>query len=153
MTSPPSLSVRRARTTDAHIIAKFNRALARETENRRLSPAKTLAGARSLIAKPAYGFYLLAERKEQVIGQLCVTYEWSDWNDGVYWWIQSVYVRSDCRGQGVFRALFDEVRRLMARDRSSAGLRLYTHVTNRRAQGLYRRLGMAKAPYLMYEMD
>jgi ribosomal protein S18 acetylase RimI-like enzyme len=81
------------------------------------------------------------------------TYEWSDWRNGWFWWVQSVYVRSDYRGRGAFRTLYDHVRRA-ARDAGDViGIRLYVERDNRSAQETYRRLGMKEMPFhLMQEL-
>ncbi|MBM3871694.1 MAG: GNAT family N-acetyltransferase, partial [Verrucomicrobia bacterium] len=84
--------IRPARATDAAVIARFNRAMAQETEQRKLSPARVLRGVKALLADPAKGVYFVAESGGEVIGQLLITYEWSDWRNGNFWWIQSVFV-------------------------------------------------------------
>ena len=70
----------------------FNIAMARETEDKILFPVKVRAGMRAVIRHPDHGFYLVAELEGQIAGSLLVTREWSDWRNGVFWWIQSVYV-------------------------------------------------------------
>jgi ribosomal protein S18 acetylase RimI-like enzyme len=71
----------------------------------------------------------------------------------MFWWIQSVYVQKEFRGQGVFRALFDHVRALARREKTVCGLRLYVEKHNVRAQQTYERFGMKKTHYEMYEID
>lgn len=144
--------IRQAQLGDVAAVARFNRAMAFETEGKRLSKASTENGTRSLIASPTYGFYLVALEAGRVVGQLCITYEWSDWHNGVYWWIQSVYVDPRYRRQGVFRALFQEVRRQKQATPGTASLRLYADATNRKAQGVYRKLGMQKTAYEVFEL-
>jgi GNAT superfamily N-acetyltransferase len=89
----------------------------------------------------------------EVIGQLMITYEWSDWRNGNFWWIQSVYVRPDWRGEGVFRRLYQEVERQARQLGGSCGLRLYVELDNTRAQQVYARLGMRETAYKIYESD
>src|SRR5262249_21771908 len=101
------LTIRRSRPADAAVVADFNRRLAEESEGKTLDGAALAEGVRAVLADPARGLYFLAERGGEVVGQLMVTYEWSDWRNGWIWWIQSVYVRADARRQGVFRALYE----------------------------------------------
>jgi ribosomal protein S18 acetylase RimI-like enzyme len=98
------------------------------------------------------GFYLLAESEGGPVGQLALTYEWSDWRNAVFWWLQSVYVRPEFRRQGVLRSLYDRVLKLGA-DKGVCGVRLYVERNNVSAQEAYRRLGLARAVFHMYEVD
>ena len=87
-----------------------------ETEHRRLSQDIVRAGVTAALADPAKGRYFVAERAGQVVGQIMHTYEWSDWRNGCFWWIQSVYVLVDHRRRGVFRALLRHVQEIRARN-------------------------------------
>ena len=144
--------LRSAAASDAAVIAEFNAAMARETEGKELDRARLEAGVRGLIDDASRGFYLLAERGGELVGQLMVTYEWSDWRNGTFWWIQSVFVRADHRRTGVYRALHDEVRR-RAREAGACGLRLYVEQENAPAQATYRSLGMDATRYLLFEVE
>jgi GNAT superfamily N-acetyltransferase len=125
--------------------------MAWETEQKRLDPAVLARGVARVLAEPARGRYWVAESGGAVQGGLLVTYEWSDWRDGDWWWIQSVYVRPEARGQGVFSALYRHVERLGRAAPGVVGLRLYVERENRRAQGVYAALGMADSHYLVFE--
>ena len=127
--------------------------MAWETERRRLKPATVRRGVAALIRSAAKGIYFVAVEKGEVIGQLLITYEWSDWRNGNFWWIQSVYVREDFRGHGVFRALFEYVQKLAKKRRDVCGLRLYVEAHNAGAQKTYSRLGMSKTHYEMFETE
>ncbi|MFK2872170.1 GNAT family N-acetyltransferase [Dyella lipolytica] len=124
--------------------------MAWETEQKRLDTQVLMRGVTAVFDEPRRGFYLMAERDGQAVGCLLVTFEWSDWRNGDFWWIQSVYVVPEARRGGVFRALHAEVAR-RASDAGAVGLRLYVETENRRAQSTYRELGMAECHYLMYE--
>ena len=145
-----SITVRAAAPADVDRIARFNRAMARETEGRELEPSVVRAGVEALLADPDRGSYWIAEREGEVAGQALVTTEWSDWRNAEIWWIQSVYVAPDHRRAGVYRALHRHLRD-RARQRGAAGLRLYVDRDNRRARSAYRELGMEEARYVMYE--
>jgi GNAT superfamily N-acetyltransferase len=103
-----------------------------------------------IFERPQRGFYLVAECDGVASGCLLVTYEWSDWRCGDFWWIQSVYVTPPARRRGVFRALYADVER-RAHAAGAVGLRLYVETGNGRAQATYERLGMQRCHYHMYE--
>ena len=147
------LVIRRAAPMDAAILAANNRAMALETEGKVLDTATTLRGAAALIADESKGFYLIAERASEVAGQLMVTYEWSDWRNGTFWWIQSVYVSPASRRGGIFRALYRRVREMAADAGDVCGIRLYVETANARAQSTYVALGMQRSHYELYELD
>jgi ribosomal protein S18 acetylase RimI-like enzyme len=112
-----------------------------------------MAGVSAALDDPSKALYFIAEVDGLPAGQLMITYEWSDWRNGVFWWIQSVYVVPEWRRRGVYRKLYAEVQRL-ARERSGVcGLRLYVERHNELAQGAYERLGMRRAAYEMFEED
>lgn len=146
------LSIRAAEFTDAPVLARWNVAMARETEDRSLAVDIVMAGVRAVLEDPSKGFYLVAEREGSPVGGLMVTYEWSDWRNGAFWWIQSVYVEPVARRTGVFRRLFDRVRS-KAHEQGAVGLRLYVEVDNTRAQETYASLGMSRCAYHMFELD
>jgi GNAT superfamily N-acetyltransferase len=145
------LTLRSARPEDLESIVAFNTALAFETEKLRLVHEVLRVGVATVLADPSKGFYLVAERDSRVVGQLMVTLEWSDWRNGNWWWIQSVYVAPDARRQGIFRALYNEIAARAERE-GARGLRLYVERENRRAQATYAALGMKHAKYELYEL-
>ena len=143
--------IRAATPADIETIASFNEAMATETEGKTLDPATIRAGVRGLFARQDLGFYIVAEDGGRIVGQLMITYEWSDWRDGVFWWIQSVYVRPEFRGKGVYRALHAHVRAMAKAAGGVCGFRLYVEKENAAAQATYRRLGMHETHYVLYE--
>ncbi|MEZ5478919.1 MAG: GNAT family N-acetyltransferase [Thiolinea sp.] len=151
------LIIRTAEAADARILADFNLLMAQETEHRELDPGTLLAGVSNLIRHPSRGFYLVAETThhpdQQIVGSLLITTEWSDWRNGLFWWIQSVFVRNDWRRRGVYRRLYQQVQQLAAEQDSVeiCGFRLYVERDNGVAQQTYRQLGMDKTPYRIYE--
>jgi ribosomal protein S18 acetylase RimI-like enzyme len=149
--SVPPVNVRRADPRDAAALVEFNLAMARETESKELAPEVLSAGVRRFIERPHFGFYLVAEDGGRAVGSLMVTYEWSDWRDGLFWWIQSVYVLPTHRRRGVYRRLYEHVKQLAAAEPDVRGFRLYVEKENRAAQSTYERLGMSETHYLMYE--
>lgn len=145
-----TLLIRAATAADIPELLLWNAAMAWETEHRKLDPDLLARGIAGVLEQPARGFYLIAERAGVAVGSLLVTYEWSDWRCGDFWWIQSVYVTPAARRGGVFRELYAEVaRRAVAA--AAVGLRLYVETENRQAQATYADLGMQRCHYWMYE--
>jgi GNAT superfamily N-acetyltransferase len=147
------IRIREAGLADSRVIAEFNVQLADESEGLRLDPACVQAGVDAVLKDPAKGIYYIAEVKGSVVGQTMITYEWSDWRNGNLWWIQSVYVKPEFRGQGVFQRLFQHVRTLASRQKDVPALRLYVHADNKRAHRSYEKLGMSRTKYEVLELD
>jgi len=147
------MRIRKARITDTESIAEYNARLAWETEERRLNLPRVRKGVAALLRDSKKGVYFVAEETGQVIGQILITLEWSDWRNGNFWWIQSVYVAEEFRQRGVFRALYAHVYRLARSRKSVCGLRLYVDEHNHRAQEAYERLGMNESNYKFFEVD
>jgi GNAT superfamily N-acetyltransferase len=148
-----NITIRQATAADAAIITRFNSLLADETEHVKLDDARLTAGVEALLRDPSKGVYYLAEQNNAIVGQMMITYEWSDWRNGTFWWIQSVYVESSARGTGVFRALFDHVHSLATSREDVCGFRLYVERSNERAKRTYDRHGMHSSHYEIFEMD
>jgi ribosomal protein S18 acetylase RimI-like enzyme len=143
--------IRRAVADDVPVLVEFNRRLARETENKDLDPEVVTRGVLATFSDPHKGPYYVAEDGGEVVGQLQITFEWSDWRNGWMWWIQGVYVRADARRRGVFRALYEQVAREARAAAEVVALRLYVECENHRAQETYSRLGMTRTGYLIFE--
>jgi ribosomal protein S18 acetylase RimI-like enzyme len=148
-----TINLREAIASDASVIAEFNAAMAAETEGIALERDRLTAGVRAVLADRSKGFYLVAESQGEVVAQTLITYEWSDWRNGVFWWIQSVYVKPEFRGQGVFTRIYEYVAESARNSGNVCGLRLYVEHENERAQRTYERLGMRRTVYHMYEAD
>jgi GNAT superfamily N-acetyltransferase len=144
------VTVRNAGLDDIETVVQFNALLAAESEGLTLDPETLRAGVQALLSDPAKGRYYIAERDGEVAGQLMVTYEWSDWRNGLFFWIQSVYVEPRHRRSGVFTALYRHVER-EASTPGHAGLRLYVHEHNHLARETYTRLGMVPPGYFVLE--
>jgi ribosomal protein S18 acetylase RimI-like enzyme len=149
----PRLTVRRARPSDLEMLVGFSAAMAEETEGRKLELERLRQGTLAVLDSEKHGYFLVAETEGMVVGQLLITYEWSDWRNGVFWWIQSVYVKPALRGQGVYGAMHAYVIE-QARSRPGVcGVRLYVEKDNVAARNAYRQLGMTLTPYQVYEQD
>jgi len=155
LTSVPGsdIQVRRASLEHLDTIVDFNAAMAKETEGKQLNVHLLRPGVQAVLTRNDLGFYLIAERLGRPIGQLLITYEWSDWRNAYFWWIQSVYVSPENRRMGAYKALHIyaavEARRLG----NVCGLRLYVDKDNTIAQGVYQGLRMKQTHYDMYEVE
>jgi GNAT superfamily N-acetyltransferase len=146
----PKPHVRAAQAEDLEALVAGNVALAEETESMRLDVETLRAGILALLESRAPGRYWVAELEGRVVGQLLVTFEWSDWRNRMVWWIQSVYVMPAERGAGVFREIYGHLRQA-AQTEGAGGLRLYVHTANARAQAVYAALGMNGDHYRVFE--
>lgn len=149
--SSGAIEVRDAEAADAETIVDFNRRLAQETESKELSLDDLRPGVRTALADPEQSRYFVAWLDGRIVGQIMITYEWSDWRNGRIWWIQSVYVPAEFRRAGVFRALFQHVEQLSRRTPGVTGIRLYVERHNARAIDVYHRLGLEDAGYVVLE--
>lgn len=145
------IQIRDATVGEAPVIVEFNRLLALETEAKELEVEVLRRGVETILSDPALGRYFVAVADGRVVGQAMVTYEWSDWRNGMIWWFQSVYVEKDSRRRGVFRRLFHHVRDVAAAAPDVVGLRLYVERGNSVAREVYGRLGMVEPGYLVLE--
>ncbi len=147
------IKVELAKKDDSKEITKHNLLMAEETENIKLSYEKTLKGVLAVIDNPEKGFYLVAkDDKNKIIGQLLITYEWSDWRNCNFYWLQSVYVKKEYRKKGVFKALFKAVKKI-AQENNACGLRLYVANENENTKRVYEKLEMKKSHYEIYEYE
>ncbi len=145
--------VRAATLLDVPTIVRFNQALAEETEGKHIDGATLTRGVRAMLDDPALGRYFIAETDRDAVGQIMLTSEWSDWRNGHFWWIQSVYVESSARGHGVFRGLYRHVETLAREADRVIGLRLYVENDNSRAISVYEALGMQPTGYRLMETE
>lgn len=145
------MKIRQANINDAAAIADFNIKMAKETEDMDLIPEIISAGVRNMIENPQMGFYLVAEEDNVIQASLMVTTEWSDWRNGLFWWIQSVYVLPEFRRMGLYRKLYEKVKDLAGKESNVCGFRLYVEHENLAAQTTYRSLGMQQTDYQMFE--
>lgn len=156
MNSSAPLVVRDALPADVATVVEYNRLLAWETEHKRLDLDVLTPGVENALREPKFARYFLAHEvgsPDGVLGQMMITYEWSDWRNGLFWWIQSVYVHQDARRRGVFRTLYRHVESMARATPGVIGLRLYVEHENAAAIATYRKLGMVPSGHLLYERD
>ena len=149
----PDLKIRRATINDVSIIAEYNYNLAFETEDKKLDIDVLTRGVKSLIEDESKGVYYLCEIDGKVVGQIMYTFEWSDWRNKTFLWVQSVYVDKEYRQKGVFKSLYNYVKSFCDNDDSIGGIRLYVEKQNKNAQSTYKSLGMIECEYDMYEYE
>ena len=145
------MTIRKANVNDLKVLVDFQQRLARESEGLELDVAKLTAGMKALLEDPAKGIYYLVEDSRQPVACHLITYEWSDWRNGLVWWLQSVYVIEAYRKKGVFRMMYDNIMRMIREDEGLIGLRLYVDKSNERAMKVYTSMGMNGDHYTVYE--
>ena len=145
------ISIREATVGDIPVLVDFQMRLALESENVTLDVSVLTAGMEALFKDASKGTYFVAEIAGEIVGCHMITYEWSDWRNGMVWWLQSVYVKPDHRKSGVFRAMYDNLMKMISADPTDIGLRLYVDKTNQKAQHIYQSIGMNGDHYTVYE--
>ena len=153
MPNQPEMTIREARPDDVDVLVRFNAAMAKETEDKSLDIERLTRGVKAIFESPEKGFYMAAEAGGCVVGSLLITYEWSDWRNATFWWIQSVYVKPDWRRRGIYRAMHDWVHAAARSRPDVCGIRLYVDLDNEIAQNTYANLGMVRAHYYLFEID
>ena len=143
--------IRNATRDDVAFLADCNLAMAWESEEKRLDRDVLTRGIVAVFDHPERGFYVVAEREGKRAGSLLITHEWSDWRNGGWWWIQSVYVMPDARRGGVFSTMYREIESRARTTTGVIGLRLYVEKENTGAQKTYEALGMEPAYYSLYQ--
>ena len=147
----PKIRIRNAMRDDVPFLADCNIAMAYESEKKHLDRDVLTRGIVAVFDHPERGFYVVAECDGKSVGSLLITHEWSDWRNGGWWWIQSVYVMPDARRGGVFSAMYREIESRAHAGEGVIGLRLYVEKENARAQKTYAALGMEPAYYSLYQ--
>lgn len=153
MSPPNEIAIRPAALHDLEFLVRGNARMALETEDLALDGDRLREGVKAVLENPTRGLYLVAEIDGTPAGQMLITYEWSDWRNGVFWWIQSVYTVPELRRRGVFHALYAQAEALAKQEGNVCGLRLYVEAHNERAQATYRRCGMKETGYRLLEVD
>lgn len=144
------MNIRLADREDAHYFVEFNSAMALETEGKTLDRSIVEPAVNAIFDDPNKGFYIVAEDESQVVGGLLITYEWSDWRNAWWWWIQSVFISPEARGKRAYSQMHDYVRQLAREAGNVYGIRLYVENENVHAQRVYEKVGMQQSNYLMY---
>ena len=147
-----TIHIRRAKVTDIDTIVDFNAAMGRETENVILPRQRLKSGVTAIFEDSTKGFYIMAECDGKVVGQIMINYEWSDWRNATFWWVQSVYVLPGYRRAGGFRSLFEHIKHMAENASNVCGFRLYVEKNNHLAKQAYEGLGMEESHYELYEM-
>ena len=147
------MNIRKALNKDIDVIARYNYNLAYETENKILDMNILTKGVEAIIKDENKGIYHVCEINGEVVGQIMYTFEWSDWRNGTFLWIQSVYVNKEFRGMGVFKALYKFIRDIADNDNNICGIRLYVEKENTIAKKTYKNIGMKECNYYIYEYD
>ncbi len=154
-----SLTVRPATLDDLDALTTFSAAMALETEQRILDRTRLRLGTRAVLEQPERGQFYVADvrpkpRADRItVGQLLITYEWSDWRNAQFWWIQSVYVHPDWRRKGIYRSMHGAIINFAQSQRGVCGVRLYVEGDNHIAKCVYERVGLLPSSYQVYESD
>jgi len=146
-----SVRYRKATAADVSDIVRFQINMALETEELHLDPQTVTRGVQAVFEDASRGQYYVADNDGRIIASTLITYEWSDWRSSMVWWIQSVYVITEARRQGVYAGLYSYVKDLAQSNAGVCGIRLYVDRRNTLAQTVYSRLGMNGDHYQVFE--
>jgi len=147
------MKVSKAQQSDIKEIIQFNINMAMETENKKLNKETVTKGVQEVFNTPSLGYYIIVKDSSGILGCLMITYEWSDWRNGLFWWIQSVYVKKEYRRKGVYRKMYKFIHERAIADKKCTGIRLYVENNNSIAQKVYNSLGMTETYYKLFEVD
>ena len=159
MMLPEHLTVRLATLEDLETLTEFSATMAWETERRSLDRTRLRLGIRSIIQQSDRGLYFVAGLRQDtqadtvLVGQLLITYEWSDWRNAQFWWIQSVFVHPSWRRKGVYRSMHRTIIDMARARPDVCGIRLYVEAGNRVAKHVYEQVGLCPSTYEVYESD
>ena len=153
MTVSDNVVLRSASDTDLEVLVGFQMAMAAESEDKGLNKSTLRDGIEFALSSEDIALYIVAEISGEPVGTLMLTWEWSDWRSGRFWWIQSVYVVPEHRRLGVYSAMHRHVLSLASKDPKAAGVRLYVEKDNDGAQATYKQLGMDETDYRLFETD
>lgn len=145
------MNIRKATLKDIPVLVDFQQKLASESEGIRLDEGKIGNGLKALLEDPGKGMYYIVENGDEPVACHLITFEWSDWRNGMVWWLQSVYVAESYRSKGVFRMMYENIKRIIQADEGIVGLRLYVDKSNQRAMKVYAAMGMNGDHYTVYE--
>ncbi len=149
--SHPNIAIREAKAEESAVIVSFQLKMALETEGLMLDQTVVANGVKAVFSDPHKGKYYVAVAEKKIVGCMLNTYEWSDWRNATFVWFQSVWVEPDWRGKGVFRAMYEHIKKRVLADENLKGIRLYVFHTNKKAQEVYASLGMEGEMYRMFE--
>lgn len=146
-----NLIIRIATRDDAKEIANFNVLFAKETINKNLSLALTTEGVHQVFSKFNNGFYLIAELDKKILGLTMITREWSDWNNGAFYCIQSIFVTPHEHENEIHDAILEKAKALAKEHYDVCGIRLFIHKDDKDTQKIYENLGLQKTKYRLFE--
>jgi len=145
--------IRRAGLSDLEQLVEFTLSEAKEAEGRGQDKERARLGILAALEDESVAAYWVIETAaDEIVGNISVVKEWSNWSAGYYWWIQSLYIQPEHRGRGLMERLIQTVKE-SAREGQALGLRLYVHKDNNRAIKAYIRCGFADSDYRIMRID
>ena len=142
-----AVRVRKAGIEDLAILVEFTSHEAEEAEGSTKDLGQLENGVKAALEDHSIAMYwVLVDELDKPIGSISALREWSDWNAGYYWWIQSMYIIPEQRGRGLMSKLLSAVEKEM-KNQNGLELRLYVHQHNEQAMRAYEKAGFEKSPY------
>ena len=139
--------IRKAVIDDIDSLIEFSFEEAKEAEGLTRVPDTLRAGITAALNDSSKAIYwVIADENDKPFGNVSALKEWSDWNDGYYWWIQSMFISTRYRGKGYLKLLINAVESEMKRE-NGLELRLYVHKDNKVAIRAYEKVGFVISNY------
>lgn len=134
-------------------IVEFQQKMAQETEQLTLDKITVTQGVQAVFSNPAKGTYVVAKDRNTLVASMLLTLEWSDWRNASFLWIQSLYVLPNYRQKGIFKKMYNYVKKTVNDSTHYAGIKLYVATENEIAQNVYKNVGMASSHYRLFEWN
>ena len=139
--------IRKAELKDLPSLVEFTAEEAREAEGSIKIPNTLEKGIMKALKDSSIAqYWVLVDESDRPVGSVSALKEWSDWNAGYYWWIQSMYLAPSQRGQGRMSLLLQVVKAEME-NQKGLELRLYVHEENQAAIKAYERANFSHSEY------
>ena len=112
-----------------------------------------------ILADINYGFFIYAYSESEdglqiPAGFMLFTYEWSEWRDGLFFYMQSCHVREEFRKHGVFSKMQDFLTKGYIQERGCVGIRL---CSEKRLEELWapivKKMGMKETHYYIFNVE
>ena len=99
-------TIRPGTAADIDTLVVFTHAEAMDAERRGLDPGEARRGVEGAFAAvPKSRYWVVEGPKGGLVASASIVTEWSNFRGGDYWWIQSLYVTPEHRGQGLVDTL------------------------------------------------
>ena len=98
-----------------------------------------------------WGFFVLCEEQGTPVGFMNFSYEWSDWRNGMFYWLQTAYTKDT--NEQIFKNMIEFVNSY-GKEHGCCGFRLQTEKKYEEFwKPFVSRLDLVKTHYYLYHID